>query len=297
VLRANPDVPDILQVSDLHFGGVFLPDRAAGVQRVAERRKPHVVVIAGDFTQRARNKQFEAARSFIDQFEAPIVVTPGNHDLPVYRLIERTVAPYRKYRDSIEESLDQVYSFDGLTIVALNSTRPLRATTGSLSARQLDFAADAFERAPAGHLWIVVTHHHVAYPPEFRAPKAMIGGERVVSRLEQLGVRLLIAGHLHSTLIGDSIQLMPRLVPGVPRRSGLIISQSGTATSTRGRGPERGKNSFNYISIGSEQTVVTHYGWNQSNQAFESVADYAFPSGAGEAGDRPAGARGGEEGP
>ncbi len=290
-------MPDILQVSDLHFGGVFLPDRAAGVHRVAERRRPDVVVIAGDFTQRARSRQFNAARAFIDRFEAPIVVTPGNHDLPVYRLIERTVAPYRKYRDSIEASLDQVHSFDGLTIVALNSTRPLRVTTGSLSSSQLDFAADAFGRAPAGDLRIVVTHHHVAYPPAFRAPRAMIGGERVVSRLEQLGVRVLLAGHLHSTLIGDSIRLMPRLVAGVARRDGLIISQSGTATSTRGRGPERGKNSFNYISIGPEQTVVTHYGWNQSNQAFESVADHAFPSGAGAAGDEPADARGGEKGP
>jgi len=295
-VREIPDVPEILQVSDLHFGGVFLPDRAAGVQRVARERSPDVVVIAGDFTQRARNRQFNAARAFIDQFEAPIVVTPGNHDLPVYRLIERTLAPYRKYRDSIEASLDQVHTFDGLTLVALNSTRPLRVTTGSLSDRQLDFAADAFERAPADHLRIVVTHHHVAYPPAFRAPRAMIGGERVVSRLEQLGVCLLLAGHLHSTLIGESIQLMPRLVAGVARRNGLIISQSGTATSTRGRGPERGKNSFNYISIGPERTVVTHYGWDESKQAFDSVADHAFLSGASTAGYRPEGAREGEEG-
>jgi len=291
------NVPDILQVSDLHFGGVFLPDRAAGVHEVAERRNPDIVVIAGDFTQRARTSQFNAARTFIDRFRAPLIVTPGNHDLPVYRLIERALAPYRKYRDSIEASLDQVHSFDGMTIVALNSTRPLRVTSGALSARQLEFAAEAFEGAPHGHLRIVVTHHHVAYPPEFRAPHAMIGRERVVSRLEQLGVCLLIAGHLHSTLIGESIQLMPRLVAGEPRRSGLVISQSGTATSTRGRGPERGKNSFNYISIGPEKTVVTHYGWNQSNQAFESVADHAFRSASGAAGGRLTGARGGEDGP
>ncbi len=288
-------MPDILQVSDLHFGGVFLPDRAVGIHRVAEELSPDIVVIAGDFTQRARNKQFSAARAFIDRFEAPIVVTPGNHDLPVYRLIERTLTPYRKYRDSIQEVLDQVHTFDGLTLVALNSTRPRRVTTGSLSDRQLDFAAAAFEQAPVDHLRIVVTHHHVAYPPAFRAPKALIGGERVVSRLEQMGVRLLIAGHLHSTLIGDSIQLMPRLVPGVARRSGLVISQSGTATSTRGRGPERGKNSFNYISIRPEETIVTHYGWNESSQAFEPVADHAFPSGAGAYGDRRESARGGGE--
>lgn len=288
-------MPDILQVSDLHFGGVFLPDRAAGIHRVAEELGPDIVVIAGDFTQRARNKQFSAAREFIDRFEAPIVVTPGNHDLPVYRLIERTLTPYRKYRDSIQEVLDQVHMFDGLTLVALNSTRPRRVTTGSLSDRQLDFAAGAFEQAPIDHLRIVVTHHHVAYPPAFRAPRALIGGERVVSRLEQMGVRLLIAGHLHSTLIGDSIQLMPRLVPGVARRSGLVISQSGTATSTRGRGPERGKNSFNYISIRPEETIVTHYGWHESSRAFEPVAHHAFPSGAGASGDRRESARGGGE--
>ena len=290
-------MPEILQISDVHFGGVFLPDRAAGVHRVAERRQPDLVVIAGDFTQRARSKQFTAARAFVDRFAAPTVVTPGNHDLPVYRLLERAFAPYRKYRASIEASLDRVHAFDDMTVVALNSTRPLRVTTGSLSDRQLDFAAAAFERGPAGHPRIVVTHHHVAYPPSFRAPKAMIGSERVVSRLEQLGVRILIAGHLHSTLIGESIRLMPRLRPGVPRRHGLVISQSGTATSTRGRGPERGKNSFNYISIGPGHTVVTHYEWDQSNQAFESVADHEFMSAAGAVGDPPAGPMGRGEGP
>ena len=290
-------MPEILQVSDLHFGSVFLPDRAAGIRRVAEERAPDIVVMAGDFTQRARSRQFAEARAFIEGFAAPIIVTPGNHDLPVYRLIERSVAPYRKYCDSIDTSLDQVYAFDGMTIVALNSTRPLRITTGTLSSRQLDYATDAFERAAADDLRILVTHHHVAYPLAFRAPKAMIGGERIVSRLEQLGVRLLMAGHLHSTLIGESIELMPRLIPGQPRRNGLIISQSGTATSTRGRGPERGKNSFNYISIGPERTVVTHYGWNQSKQAFESLADHEFLGAPRVASDPPAGARGGEEGP
>lgn len=290
-------MPDILQVSDLHFGGVFLPDRAAGIHDVAERLDPDIVVIAGDFTQRARSKQFSAARAFADRFRAPIVVTPGNHDLPVYRLIERSVAPYRKYHDAIDTSLDQVHSFDALTIVALNSTRPFRITTGSLSDRQLDFAADAFERAPVGDVRIVVTHHHVAYPAAHRAPKAMIGGARVVSRLEQLGVHLLMAGHLHSTLIGESIQLMPRLLAGQPRRNGLVISQSGTATSTRGRGSERGKNSFNYISIGRDRTVVTHYGWNESDQAFESLADHVFLGPSPVAGDASAGASGGEEGP
>jgi 3',5'-cyclic AMP phosphodiesterase CpdA len=293
VLAAAP-VLEILQLSDLHFGGVFLPDRADGVHEVASRRQPDIVVIAGDFTQRARSKQFGAARSFVDRFDAPIVVTPGNHDLPVYRLVERAVAPYRKYRTAFDESLNRVYAFEALTIVALNSTRSIRVTGGQLSARQLDLAADAFERAPKENLRIVVTHHHVAYPPAFGAPRAMIGAGRVVSRLEQLGVRLLMAGHLHSTLVGESIQLMPRVVADASRRSGLIISQSGTATSTRGRGPERGKNSFNYISIDRSRTSVIHYGWNGSMRAFEPVAEHVFPFGSGSGVDHPAGARGGE---
>ncbi len=270
-------MPDILHISDLHFGKVFEPDRGAAIQRVSEQLAPDVIVASGDFTQRARRAQYEQAREFLSTFTIPIVVTPGNHDLPVYRVMERALAPYGKYRRYISDTLDRTYRFDGLTIVSLNSTRPLLVTDGRLSRRQLDYAAREFGRAPATDRRVVVTHHHVAYPPNYKGTRVMHGAGPAVARLELLGVGLLLVGHLHCTLIGESIQLMPRLDGSGSRRAGLVVCQAGTATSSRGRGPERGQNSFNYISAGAESTVVTHYGWDGGQAAFRPLREYRFP--------------------
>ena len=65
-------------MSDIHFGPPFLRDRAAAVMELASAKRPDVLVASGDFTQRAKRHQFEAAAEYLRGFEAPIVVTPGN---------------------------------------------------------------------------------------------------------------------------------------------------------------------------------------------------------------------------
>jgi 3',5'-cyclic AMP phosphodiesterase CpdA len=53
----------LLQVSDPHFG----TERAEVVEALvalAHRRRPDLLVLSGDITQRARRAQFDAARAF-----------------------------------------------------------------------------------------------------------------------------------------------------------------------------------------------------------------------------------------
>jgi len=267
-------MPSILHISDIHFGPPFLPDRAEAVRRLAASMRPDILVASGDFTQRAKRHQYEAAAEYLASFDVPVVVTPGNHDIPMYRSWERILWPYGLYRRYIRPDLDEVYRFDGLTLVALNSTRPSRPTTGRLKPAQLAFARRAFAEAPRTDVRAVVTHHHLAPPPDFDRSRVMRGARAALESFTETGVDLVLAGHLHRAYIGDSLDFFP----GERRDSGIVIVQCGTTTTSRGRGRERLKNSLNWIEAGREQILVRHYLWADAERRFRPHSEHRFGS-------------------
>src|SRR5206468_677669 len=93
-----------------------------------------------------------AARAYLDRLPAvPTIVTPGNHDVPVYRVAERVLHPYDLYHEFISKDLDYVLRRDDVVIVSLNSTKPLRAiTNGRIDEWQLEFCAMALRTVPHG---------------------------------------------------------------------------------------------------------------------------------------------------
>ena len=266
-------MPSLLHVTDIHFGPPFLPDRAAAVMELAASRIPDVLVASGDFTQRAKRHQFEAAAEYLAGFDVPVVVTPGNHDIPLYRVWERILSPYGLYRRYIRQDLDEVYEIGRMCLVALNSTRPSRPTTGKLRGSQLEFARRAFA-ATSADTRIVVTHHHLAPPPDFDRTRVMSGARRALAGFTEMGVHLVLAGHLHRAYIGDSLDFFP----GRRREAGIVIVQCGTTTSSRGRGRERLKNSLNWIEVSREQIVVTHYLWSDAERRFRPHSEHRFGS-------------------
>ena len=265
-------MPEILHLSDLHFGPHFLPDRADGARRLAERLDPDLVVISGDFTRRARRAQFEEARAYLDEFRWPLVVTPGNHDVPLYRVWERFFAPHRNYREYISESLDSVHHQAGLTVVCLNSTRRFTLTNGRIRARQLEFADRAFAGAAEGDLRVVVTHHHLAPPPDFEGGNVMPGARRALRAFTRMRVDLTLAGHMHRAYIGDSLDFLP----GAGREDGIVIVQCGTTSSSRGRGRERLRNSLNHVRTAEREVRVTRYLWADVEREFLPHSEHRF---------------------
>jgi hypothetical protein len=79
-------------LSDLHFGREDARVVEAVLEDVAAGR-PDLIVVSGDLTQRARRRQFEAARAFLDRLPAPVLVVPGNHDVPLFDLARRFLRP------------------------------------------------------------------------------------------------------------------------------------------------------------------------------------------------------------
>jgi 3',5'-cyclic AMP phosphodiesterase CpdA len=271
-------VPTILHLSDLHFGTPFLPDVAEAVLEQAGELVPDVVAVSGDLTQRARAEQFQEAAEYLGRFGAPVVVTPGNHDVPFYRIWERFLFPYRHYRRHISDDLNSVSEFEGLVIVTLNSSRRFTLTNGRIRRSQLDFAERAFENADPSAARVVVTHHHLAPAPDFIGGTVMPYARRAMERFTRLKVDLILAGHMHRSYIGSSLDFFP----GELRRRGIVIAQCGTTTSRRGRGRERFKNTFNVIRIEERTIRVAHHAWFGDLSRFMPISEHVFPLGSRE---------------
>lgn len=247
----------LLHVSDLHFGPPFHETVGEALRAFAHRLRPDCVVASGDFTQRAHEEQFAAARAFLNTLpRVPTIVTPGNHDVPLYRGLERLTAPYRYYCKHISDKLDSVTEIPGAVIVSLNSTAPRQAiTNGRIHRWQIDFAREAFQRVPDEVHRIIVSHHHFAPPPDWEGADVMPKAKRALDAFTAMRVDLILGGHLHRAYIGNSLDVYA----GADREHGIIIAQSGTSTSRRGRAREREKNSLNVLRLGGGVIRITHY--------------------------------------
>ena len=91
----------IVHVSDLHFGRVD-PALLEPLHDAVHELQPDLLVVSGDLTQRARRAQFAAARDFLAGLPQPRIVVPGNHDVPLYDVARRFLAPLARFRRSIE---------------------------------------------------------------------------------------------------------------------------------------------------------------------------------------------------
>jgi len=279
----------ILHASDLHFGAPHRPEAAAALLELA--READAVVVSGDLTQRAKAAEYRAAGAFLARLGAngPRVAIPGNHDVPLYRVWERFAAPYRKYRRHIAPDLDTVLDAGPagggaplVRFVAMNSSSPRRAiVNGRLSRRQLAFATAAFARSPAGACRILVVHHNLVRvgdeprrrlgsapdprdtPAAGRDPPPLHGAAAVLDRLDEWGVELVLSGHAHFAC-------------QAPVGAALLV-QAGTASSSRGRGPEQGCNTVNVVRLEPEQAEVVVYLYSEDAERFLPVESRRHP--------------------
>lgn len=266
---------NLVQISDLHFGPYYVPRVGDALLRAIHELDMDVLIVSGDFTQRAKRHQFAEARAWLDRLpKVPTVLTPGNHDVPLYRIFERIFKPYSLYKEYISDQLDMVLRTEDAVIVALNSTKPLQAiVNGRISRAQLAFCQRAFRDTAPDALRIVVAHHHFAPAPDYEGGQVMPKAKRALDCFTDLKVDMIIGGHLHRAYIGNSLDVYP----GSDRDHGIIIVQSGTSTSRRGRARETEKNSFNHIRIAEGVVRITHYMYFSDLDGFAPVSRHLFP--------------------
>ncbi|MDQ3687478.1 MAG: metallophosphoesterase [Acidobacteriota bacterium] len=256
----------VVHLSDVHFGRVDYQLVEPLVKFVNELT-PHVVVVSGDLTQRARAEQFREARAFLDRLPKPQVVVPGNHDVPLYNLFARFLTPLDNYRRYISDDLAPFYMDDEIAIVGINTARSLTFKGGRINEEQVALIRERMCALKEGMTKIVVTHHPFDVP-EGGDEDALLGrAEMAMQTLARCGADVLLAGHIHLSHIGHTASRYR-----IEGHSALVI-QAGTATSTRGRGEA---NSFNVIRVEHPGIEVERVTWQPETGRFTASQTERF---------------------
>jgi 3',5'-cyclic AMP phosphodiesterase CpdA len=256
----------VMHISDLHFGRVD-PAVVTALREIGQRLSPHLIAVSGDLTQRARKREFVAAREFLDSLAAPKIVVPGNHDVPLYNVVARFLTPLKRFRQYVAYEVEPAFVDNEIAVAGINTARSLAFKGGRINRDQVKRVLEIFCRVPDERIRILVTHH------PFDLPDANDGNERVgrakmaMASLRECMPDLLLAGHVHQHGIGTTAESYD--LGGCS----AIVVQAGTATSTRRRGAT---NSFNLIRIDRSDIAIERFDWSLSRKTFEIEATYRF---------------------
>jgi 3',5'-cyclic AMP phosphodiesterase CpdA len=262
----------LVHLSDLHFGA---HDKrlVEGVESRIDELKPELVVISGDFTQRARTEQFKEACEFLERLQNAgheVLGVPGNHDVPLYDVLRRFLSPLARYRRFIDENLCPFVELPGLAVLGINTARSLTFKDGRINRDQVAFIRETFSRAPRDAFRVLVTHHPLfALEVSGETAPAIGRQELALDAVEEAGVDMLLAGHNHHASSHHASDL-------VTRAGGALVVQAGTATSTRVREQEQ---SFNSIEVGEASVTITVNAWREGRFAPVDATRYLWQDG------------------
>lgn len=266
-------MPRLVHLSDLHFGAH--DERiVAAVEAQVDRLKPDLVVISGDFTQRARTEQFREACRFLERLQQgghEVLGVPGNHDLPLYDVLRRFLSPLARYRRFIDESLCPFVELPGVAVLGINTARSLTFKDGRINGEQVKFIRDTFAHTSKQSFRVLVTHHPLfALQIGDELTPAIGRQELALDAIEEVGVDMLLAGHNHHAEIHSAGDL-------VTRAGGALVVQAGTATSIRVREQAQ---SFNTIDIDQAAVTVTVNNWAADDFVAEDAKRYGWQEGS-----------------
>lgn len=251
-------------IADLHFGSVpeGLADELAGE---LSTHAPGVIVVAGDLTLRARAKEFTQAQEWLRKLAPPVLILPGNHDLPYWNLYQRFADPLHLFRQAFEASLMPSFQHGNGFVLGFNTTRSwqphLRWQEGVARKRDIIAAQAALKSAPEGAFKVVAAHHpflKVDGRPRVRP----VGRARAaLGAFVEGGIDMILSGHTHQSFAMEVEQ----------HGRSIIAIGAPTALSWRMRGEANG-----YWVVSVERDMVHAELHLRQNGRFEPVAERHF---------------------
>jgi 3',5'-cyclic AMP phosphodiesterase CpdA len=257
----------IALISDLHFGTV--PAGLAEMLRLElADALPDVIVVAGDLTMRSRSREFDQSKAWLATLPAPLMMLPGNHDLPVWNVFERFTNPFARYAKSTGAPLMPVFEDPQCFILGLNTTASWHphlkwqegiARRGDVLAAQKLLAA-----APPEKLRIVATHHPLFRVKGLPRAQPVRRFEQALDMMAAENVELLMHGHLHQ-------QYALRCLHGEAK---FLTVGAPTALSSRVRGEPNG---YWLIEVRPEGFTLTLHRLLEDGSRFVANPPVTFP--------------------
>jgi 3',5'-cyclic AMP phosphodiesterase CpdA len=197
----------LFHISDVHFGVENRAALAQVAQAVADER-PDAVVCTGDLTQRAKHAEYAAARDWFAALGVPVVLQPGNHDMPYYNPWERFADPFRRYR-RLERAVGSVLESRDVVLVPFLTTVPAQWrfpwSDGVVKAPALAETVAALEALKGDPRHKLVIAHHPLLGPDDTGKNPTIGGDAAFAALAAAGADAALSGHIHVPL--DDVRL------------------------------------------------------------------------------------------
>lgn len=175
--------------------------------------RPDAVLVTGDIADCGSDVYDAAAELFAwagARMNAPVIVLPGNHDIPAAAQLPQPGQPALEGPWSARAFTstrtaegpgpgDAAYSIAGLRILTLDSDNPLQAS-GSLSPAQLKWL-DLVLREPARDGTLLAMHHPPvdSLLPQLKG-RGLAQPEDLRAALAGTDVRAIVAGHYHHAM-------------------------------------------------------------------------------------------------
>lgn len=189
----------LFHISDVHFGVEGHAALDAVARAVAEER-PDAVVCTGDLTQRAKHSEYARAAEWFAALGVPVVLEPGNHDLPYYNPWERFTDPFRRYNRLRSAVPGNFTSADVVLVPLLTTVRAQTRFPWSDGVIKPAALADTLAQLAAlkgDPRTIIVTAHHPLLGPHDDGHNPTIGGDAAFAALAAAGAHAIMSGHVH----------------------------------------------------------------------------------------------------
>lgn len=233
----------IFHVSDVHFG-VEDEEALDWFSAAVADERPDAVICTGDLTQRATHRQYAMAGKWFASLETPIMLQPGNHDMPYYNLWERFRAPYARY-GTLEAAVGSELSLAHALVVPFDTN--VRAqmrwpwSDGVVRRRKLEAALARLEALRNDPRPKLVACHHPLLPAEDGLRNPTVRGDMAFAALAEAGASVVLSGHVHRPF---------DLVRARGNRPLRMIGAGTLSTRLRGAAP-----SYNLVTVSALGTI------------------------------------------
>ena len=166
-----------------------------------ERVQPELIAVTGDLAHRGRRREHERAAAFLRGLGKPLLVIPGNHDIP-YTFPARFTRPLVEFERQWE-TVEPVFRSTTLRRRRPQLGAALAAPVGRDARRPDRRAAELLADAPEGALRVVALHHHLIGAPWRSRKKPVARRSQVLAGLVDAGAELILAGHIHQAAVSE----------------------------------------------------------------------------------------------
>jgi len=189
----------LFHISDVHFG---VEDRAAldAVARAVAEERPDALICTGDLTQRARHSEYARAAQWFASLGVPVVLEPGNHDMPYFNPWERMTDPFRRY-NRLRAAVGSEFVSPDVVLVPLRTTvriqRRIPWSDGVIRRAAIEDTLARLAALEGDPRTIIVTGHHPLLGPRDDGRNPTIGGDDAFARIAAAGAHAVLSGHVH----------------------------------------------------------------------------------------------------